>query len=209
MSAYCAILLAAGRSRRFGTNKLLYRLNNGLPLAVATVRPLIQVIDSVVAVVSPGANRLERLLRDEGVRIAVCQQADRGMGRSLATGIAAASEAAGWIVALADMPYIRPNTISQVFEYIQRGSVLVTPVYAGHRGHPVGFGQKFRDDLRRLDGDLGARGIIHRYANQLTTIAVDDPGILRDIDVPADIVRNKVSKSNTISGVVHRACRKG
>ena len=193
MNSYCAVLLAAGRSRRFGINKLLYRLSNGLPLAVATIRPFTQVIGRVVAVVSPGDDQLKRLLMDKGASVVICDEAERGMGRSLATGIEAAHGAKGWIIALADMPYIQPGTISQVLECMQRGSVLVAPVYAGCRGHPVGFGQEFRDDLVRLDGDFGARDVIRRHAHQLTTIEVADPGILRDIDTAADVARNQVS----------------
>ncbi len=196
MSSYCAVLLAAGRSRRFGTNKLLHRLNDDLPLAVAAIRPLTQVIGSVVAVVSPEDDQLQHVLMKEGARVVICDEAEKGMGKSLATGIAAASRAEGWIVALADMPYIQSATISQVFECMQRGSLLVAPVYAGYRGHPVGFDQEFRDALMRLDGEFGARDIVRRYAHQLTTIEVDDPGILRDIDTPADVARAELLQSN-------------
>ena len=90
LNLYCAILLAAGSSRRFGSNKLLFRLSNGLQLAVATIRPLMQMIDSVFAVVSPGENQLKQLLMDEGANIVICEEAEQGIGKSLATGIAAA-----------------------------------------------------------------------------------------------------------------------
>lgn len=188
LNSDCAVLLGAGRSKRFGANKLLHPLDNGVPLAVTSARPLVQAIGRVLAVVRPGEYRLERLLLDESVQVVMCADADQGMGRSLAAGISAARDARGWVIALADMPYIQADTIFRVAECLRQGASLVAPVYRGRRGHPVGFGRQYRTELIHLDTEWGAREILRRDVEQLTTFDVDDPGILYDIDTRADMI---------------------
>jgi molybdenum cofactor cytidylyltransferase len=109
------------------------------------------------------------------------------MGATLATGVAATAEAAGWVIALADMPWIAPATVATIATRIAAGAAICAPVRAGRRGHPVGFDRRYRDALMRLTGDQGARSVIAAHRDALLEIAVDDPGILRDVDRPEDL----------------------
>ena len=83
------VLLAAGRGERFGSHKLLASLPDGMPLAVAAARHLIDALPDSVAVLRPGDEILASLLAAEGLRIVVNPDADHGMGTSLARGVAA------------------------------------------------------------------------------------------------------------------------
>lgn len=181
------ILLAAGQSRRFGSDKLIYPLPDGIPVAVAALRPLLQSVSRVVAVVRPNAARLSALLHAEGAVVVTCPRAHAGMGASLAWGVAATAQATGWIVALADMPFIQPATCQQVATALQRGALLAAPVYRGQRGHPVGFADRLGAALRGLTGDQGARDVLSAHKDQLRLIETDDAGVIHDIDVAADI----------------------
>jgi molybdenum cofactor cytidylyltransferase len=181
------ILLAAGGGRRFGSNKLLAPLAGGVAVGIQSVRHLSAVLEEVVVVVRPGDAELMRRFADEPVRVVVCERAAEGMGASLACGIAAARHASAWLVALADMPCIDPSTIQQLSERLQEGRELVAPLHAGRRGHPVGFGARFSAELLALGGDVGARALLDQYANHLFLLPVDDPGVLRDVDVPGDL----------------------
>ncbi len=67
------------------------------------------------------------------------------------------SPADGWVIALADMPAIRLDTIRRVAEALRTGATTAAPVYRGQRGHPVGFAKLCRSELLALDGDTGAR----------------------------------------------------
>ena len=108
------------------------------------------------------------------------------MGASLAAGVAARPQAGGWIIALADMPWIAPETITQVANAVDpHGCVAL--FHAGQRGHPIGFGADFFAGLTALDGDEGARRLIDPA--KLISIETDDAGILRDVDTPADLAR--------------------
>lgn len=119
--------------------------------------------------------------------IAVCRDAARGMGHTLAAGVRASDGAAGWVVALADMPGILPSTIALVAQALGGGASIVAPRFRGDRGHPVGMASRFRDDLLALQGDAGARAIVAAHKDAVTLLDVDDPGVLKDIDTPADL----------------------
>jgi molybdenum cofactor cytidylyltransferase len=181
------ILLAAGRSRRFGEDKLLYPLPDGTPMGVASAHVLRESLGRIVVVVSARYSPLGQLLQREGTTIAVCNNADEGMGASLACGVRAASEATGWVIALADMPYIQAASVRRVAEALRKGAPLAAPMYKGRRGHPVGFSHQFYSALTALDGDLGARPVLAEYGEQLVSVDVDDAGVLHDIDTLHDL----------------------
>ena len=184
------ILLAAGSSRRFGSNKLLAPMADGAPLAAAAAGRLIAAVPESIAVVRPGDSALAALLAGKGLRVVECAAAQWCMGHSLAAGVAAAGTADAWLVALADMPSIKPSTIAGLVAQLRAGAALVAPFHAGRRGHPVGFAAGFGDALLSLSGDAGARDLLARHASSLTRFAVDDAGILADVDTPADLARD-------------------
>jgi molybdenum cofactor cytidylyltransferase len=186
------ILLAAGYSKRFGSNKLLQALpagspDAGVPIALAAAKRLLEVLPDSIAVVRPRAQKLAALLRDAGCNTVVCKGAAEGMGTSLAAGVRAAADADGWVVALADMPFIRPETIRSVVHALEGGAAIAAPAYQGRRGHPVGFGRAYLDELSALSGDHGARELIARHAGSISLRETDDAGVLRDIDKPSDL----------------------
>jgi len=187
MRGIAGILLAAGCGSRFGSNKLLAPLADGTPLAIAAARRLRSVLGDVVAVVRHGEPVLSALLTAEGLHVVVCENAHTGMGASLATGVAARREARGWLIALADMPFIKVSTLQQTVHALQAGKRLVAPFHAGRRGHPVGFHSSLRDELLALSGDAGAREILARHTELLTRLDVDDAGAVLDVDTPAEL----------------------
>ena len=187
MRGIAGILLAAGCGSRFGANKLLVPLADGTPLAIAAARRLQSALREVVAVVRRGDPELSAMLAAEGLHVVVCENAHAGMGASLAAGVAATREARGWLVALADMPFIKDSTLQRTVHAMETGAPLVAPFHAGRRGHPVGFHSSFRDELLALTGDAGARAILTRHATSLTRLDVDDAGVVLDVDTPADL----------------------
>lgn len=182
------IFLAAGSSSRFGSNKLLHPLPCGTPIAIAAARTLLSAVDHSIAVVSEHNQKLAELLQAEGLEIAYCQDAAEGMGKSLACGVAATQHAAGWVVTLADMPYIQPETFSSIVNSLRSGAPIVAPSHQGKRGHPVGFGREFYNELIQLTGDHGARQILSANPSKLQLIPCEDAGILADIDQPSDLI---------------------
>ena len=187
MRRIIGVLLAAGRGRRFGSNKLLAPLTDGTPLAVAAARRLAAAVPEAIAVVRRGDAELSACLAAQGLRIVECPDAELGLGHSLAAGIAATATADAWLIALGDMPYIKNSTFASLVAHLAAGSALIAPLHAGRRGHPVGFAAEWRAELLSLKGDGGARDLLVRHASLLPLLRVEDPGILKDIDPPADL----------------------
>ena len=195
-SQIVGVVLAAGRATRFGGGKLLAPLRvdvTGAPVATATTvgaascAAMHAALARTVAVVRAGDEPLARVLRATGVETIECRRADEGMGASLACGVQATSDAQGWVIGLADMPWITAATIARVRDAIARGAIVAAP-YCGHRrGHPVGFAASCFDELSALGGDDGARAVVLAHATELERIDVDDAGVLRDIDTVADL----------------------
>jgi len=187
------ILMAAGRGRRFDPagvqNKLLQRLPGGDFVVVASARTLLAVLPRVVAVVPPSDGGVADALRALGCIVTVCPDADSGMGLSLAHAIRHAPldthGASGWLVALGDMPFVTEATLQALVRAIEEGAGIAAPLFDGRRGNPVAFGASHHAALLALDGDQGARRLL--ASSPVTTIAVPDPGILRDIDTQGDL----------------------
>ncbi len=201
------ILLAAGRGSRFdpsgAQNKLLQPLS--LPVAQAPAGPppgssacsvvsasasnLLAVAPRVIAVVRPGAHAVAAELTRLGCDVVTCEQADSGMAASLACALRHAqdhaSDAAGWIIALGDMPRVQRATLRSLQYALEQGAGIAAPMYRGQRGNPVGFSRQYLPQLLALEGDQGARGILRQYP--VRAVEVDDAGILQDIDTPADL----------------------
>ena len=181
------ILLAAGSSRRVGSDKLLRRLPDGRPLAVAAADSLRPACDRLVAVLRPEAHALAELLAAAGCATIFCADADGGMGNSLAGAVRATPNAAGWVVALADMPFIATRSHQQVVAALRRGASIAATEYGGRRGHPVSFASRWFAALAALTGDQGARAIVQANDELIARCAVDDDGVLRDVDTPGDL----------------------
>ncbi|MDP2240659.1 MAG: nucleotidyltransferase family protein [Burkholderiales bacterium] len=183
------ILLAAGSASRFGGDKLLYPLEDGVALGAHAARNLVAAGLEVVAVVKSGDFPLYDMLEEEGCSVTFCRHAELGMGASLAHGVEAARNAGGWVIALGDMPSIRPDTIKLVAQALNDGAEIAAPAYRGERGHPVGFSALFRSELTALSGDSGARAVLERHQNKIRLIECDDPGVIFDIDRRDDLGR--------------------
>lgn len=184
---FVGLLLAAGAATRFGSDKLQHPLPHGVAIAVQAARHLKAAVPRVVAVVREGAEATARALAAEGCEVVVCATAAEGMGASLACAARAAGEADGYLVALADMPFVRPSTIAAVRDALAGGAAVAAPFFRARRGHPVGFGGSLRAELAALSGDEGAKRVLDAHAARLVKVPVGDPGALRDIDKPTDL----------------------
>jgi molybdenum cofactor cytidylyltransferase len=181
------LLLAAGSASRFGSDKLQHPLPHGVAIAVQAARHLKSEVSRVVAVVRPDSGQTARALAAEGCEVVVCDRAAEGMGASLACAARAAGAADAYLVALGDMPFVRPSTIGAVRDALAAGAALAAPYFRARRGHPVGFAGNFRAELEALSGDEGAKRLLDAHAARLVKVPVGDPGAIRDIDQPSDL----------------------
>ena len=181
------VLLAAGSGQRFdptgASNKLTRPLANGVPIAVQAALTMRSELTRVVAVVRDP--ELASQLRASGCDAYVFPDALQGMGASLAYAMHFVHSAHAVMVGLADMPFIAASTIAQITQALSAGADIVQPYFEGQPGHPVGFTQRHFNALMGLSGDVGARELLRQFP--VHRIAVDDAGIVRDIDFLTDL----------------------
>lgn len=184
------VVLAAGTSSRYGgANKLLEPID-GDPLVVHAVRALsASSVDGTTVVVGYEAARVREALADLAVDVRVNQAFEAGQSTSVATGVEAAREhgADAVVFALGDMPDVAVQSVETLLAAYRSGEGdALAAAYEGTRGNPVLFDSRFFDDLATIDGDVGGREIL-RTEPTAAVIETDDPGVLRDIDRPADL----------------------
>ncbi len=180
------IVLAAGRGSRFAgeQHKLDQPLGHSTVLGT-TVRQAVQTqLPVVVVTVAGRAAALSRQLATRDIVVISDEEAARGMGQTIATGVAERSGAPGWLVLPGDMPLVKPDSILAVATALEQHAVAYAQ-YRGRRGHPVGFSAELYTELVLLSGDDGARRVVSRYPAHGQE--VDDPGVLMDIDTVADL----------------------
>lgn len=184
-----ALLLAAGAARRFGAPKLLQELH-GKPTIRWSAEALTSAAQDVIVVVPAAATALRAALDGLSLRFVVNPAPERGIGTSIASGIAGVgADARAALIALADEPTISADTTSRVVDrYGSGGCSIVVPSYGGTPGHPVLFDRSLFPDLLALTGDRGARTVVERNASRVAVLEIDSPPPI-DVDTPADLAR--------------------
>lgn len=179
------VLLAAGHSRRFGSNKLLVEIDK-LALVLRAAISL-SPCSRLLAVVRRDDLALQKLLKEASIELVFNDRTNSDMGASIACGVSASKNSKGWCVLPADMPFVLPSTTQEIVTSLQQNATLAAPFYNGRRGHPVGFSHDLVSELMALDKEPGARGIVEKNIQRLTMINTNDAAILVDIDTPDDL----------------------
>lgn len=189
-----AIILAAGSSRRFGDDKRKTTLQNGNMLIENTINVAAKTLDSVLVVLRFGdrafADELDSTIKIPGISYFLAPDSAKGMAHSLSNAIQKAVDIDAAMIFLADMPYIKEETIRKLINSYNANKDLqpiVIPTSNGTPGHPVIFDNAYFNEIQLLEGDRGARPVVDAHQDKLIQVEIDDPGILRDIDTLDDI----------------------
>jgi molybdenum cofactor cytidylyltransferase len=182
------IVLAAGASRRMGEPKPLLEVDGQsfLERAIKLLRGA--GCRYVLAVVGPDDEWVTRLADASGAAVVINEQPDSEQIDSLRLGIANLPEGFDAVAVLpVDFPRIEQPTVDALLaEFARQPSAVLNPAYHGQAGHPVIFSRDVVAELLRPDLPDGARTVIDRHAAEARAFEVDDPGVLIDIDTPAD-----------------------
>ncbi|MFW8564963.1 nucleotidyltransferase family protein [Orrella sp. 11846] len=193
------LLLAAGRGRRFDPtgqqHKLLVPVAPGLPMIRLSTQQLLPWVQTLTVVVGPHNLGVVRALAGLPVRIRVCEQADLGQGVSLRSGLTdAPPDVQGWLIALADMPWIAQTTYQQVRQALEAGlaceqAAVWQPVYQKRPGHPVAVTKALAQAYlaQDLDPETGLSALWRQNPQIRQTLMLDDAGCIQDVDHPTDL----------------------
>jgi molybdenum cofactor cytidylyltransferase len=195
----CALLLAAGESKRMGAPKML------LPFGQKTI--IEHIVDNIIASkadktwVVLGSHREEIFRRISGrpVLTVVNHRYKEGMLSSIQTGFEALpKETLAAMVFLGDQPLIPISVIDCLIEgYRESQKGILLPVHKRKRGHPVLIDLKYKHEVLTLSPGIGLRALVHGHPEDVQEIEVDTPHILKDIDKPEDYLRELKKKEET------------
>ncbi|HSA96642.1 MAG TPA: nucleotidyltransferase family protein [Acidobacteriota bacterium] len=192
------VVLAAGESRRMGTQKLLLPFG-GTTVAGAVVKAALGSRADRVWVVL-GADRaavraeIERVGGPAGrVEFAVNEEYERGMLSSVQAGFRAlAKDVEAAVVMLGDQPFLPSAVIDEIIAaYRESGKGIVIPAFRGRRGHPVLVDLRYRGEVLGLDPGEGLRQLVRAHPEDIREVEAGDGAILRDLDTPEDY-KNRV-----------------
>jgi molybdenum cofactor cytidylyltransferase len=196
-----ALVLAAGRSSRMGgPNKLLAEIR-GRPLVRIVVDEVLRSrARPVIVVTGHERERVEAALAGLPVDFVHNPKFADGLGTSLKTGVAAVpAQADGVIVCLGDMPQVDAALIDRLVGALDpgKGALIALPTIDGQRGNPVVWSRRFFADLMAVEGDVGARYLIGRYAEAVVEVPLTGNAALTDIDTPEALEAVKAELEGT------------
>ncbi len=183
-----AVILAAGRSRRMGTSKLLlpYEKTTVIQNVVRKVRAA--GIISVLVVLGAEGDAIKDILKDDSVNFVRNPDFRRGMLSSVQSGLRALPAAATWVmVVLGDQPALSESAVRVMLRVRKRTAKgILVPAYKGQRGHPLLFDLKYKNEALALDPAVGLRQLLHDHPDDVLEVEVPDKAVLSDIDTPED-----------------------
>lgn len=185
------VITAAGRGERFiqagGSGNKLNALLQGKTVFEHTLQQALASGLPVQVVTRPENLPVQQVCA--AYQVPCTLLASGGLGESIAAGVAATENWNGWLIHLADMPFVSPQIFVQVAAALSQHNI-VRPSFQHQPGHPVGFTAILRKQLCALHGDNGARELLRSHG-EVYLLHLDQPGIVQDIDLPSQLVANE------------------
>jgi len=191
----CAIVLAAGESRRMGCQKLLLPFGSKTVIGHVVHELLRSDLDAVYVVVGHEGNRISEELFRNLVTVVTNPDYKLGMLSSVRCGLQAVSQHCDKVlVALGDQPAITSELVNHM---VQASSTtdkgILVPLYRGKRGHPILFSVHYRNEIMTCFDKVGLRGLLHAHPDDIFELSVSTPAVLSDMDRPEDYRRELAS----------------
>jgi molybdenum cofactor cytidylyltransferase len=192
----CAMILAAGESRRMGAPKLLLPLGEKTIIETVVDETLRSKADQTLVVLGAEREKIERKIANRPAMVVANPRYQEGMLSSIQAGFKALPrETEAIMICLGDQPFIPSSVMDKLIEAYQntrRGIIL--PVYKKKRGHPTLIDIKYRQEVKKLSPDIGLRALVYDHPQDVLEVEVDTPLILKDIDKPEDYMRELKEK---------------
>ena len=184
----CAVVLAAGRSTRMGTQKLLLPFGD-MPLIARIVDEVQRgPVDQMFVVVGSDAERIQRALSGRVVIFIKNPDGDGDMLSSIRCGLAALPESCeAVLIVLGDQPGVTGELVAGLIgAFRTSGRGIIVPAHGNQRGHPLLFSARYVNEVLNSFDGVGLRGLLQMHPQDVFQVAVPLAGTLCDMDTPAD-----------------------
>lgn len=183
------IMLAAGNSRRFGSNKLMYEVD-GVPMYQRTLRMLQKAAERIpdsriVVVTQPQYSEIIDVVKETGAEVLFNPKPERGIASSMQIGLEIAKDADACLFTVSDQPWLTVETIIALYDAFQsENKGMACTVWGEKTGNPCIFSKKYYKELMAISGDRGGKQIIKKHPEDVTYLKISDERELQDVDVP-------------------------
>lgn len=179
----CVIMLAAGNSSRFGTNKLLYPINN---------QPMYQYTLNLIQKLNPAqiilVTKYPEITKKIDPNIIIVKNYDTHLGQSHSMQLALKASQKhisiidGYLFIVCDQPYLTFSSLKKLSITWQNTDKICALAYQKKRGNPVIFPKRYLPELLKIQGDTGGRTVIQQHIDDLCLVEVNSAQELIDID---------------------------
>lgn len=184
----CAVILAAGESRRMGQPKLLLPLGDKTIIESVLENVIASKVDKILVVLGSNQKMMEKTIKNFPIEITINPRFSTGMLSSVICGFEALpAKTQGVLVVLGDQPSISSIIINDLISQYQKTKKgIIVPVYQGRRGHPILIDKKYKRKIHNLNSNIGLRELIHNHPEDILEVKIPHSTILQDIDTPDD-----------------------
>jgi molybdenum cofactor cytidylyltransferase len=188
----CAVILAAGESKRMGTPKLLLPFGKNTIIETIVDTLLQSKIDKILVVLGSNRDKIKSKISSRPVLTTANLRYKEGMLSSIQAGFRALpKKTEAVLVFLGDQPLIPSSVIDKLIAgYKKSKKGIFIPVFEKKRGHPILVDFKYKPEIEKLNPDIGLRALVFDHPDDLQEVEVDTPHILKDIDKPEDYKRD-------------------
>ena len=184
------IMLAAGNSRRFGSNKLLYEID-GVPMYLRTLTKLQKAaseLGNCKIIVVTQYEEIAAKAQGSGARVLINPHPERGISSSMKIGLAAAKESSACLFTVSDQPWLTTETIvNLVHKFLSEHKGMACTLLGTKTGNPCIFSRKYYQELLEITGDKGGKQIINRHPEDVAYLEIEDARELTDVDTPQKV----------------------
>jgi molybdenum cofactor cytidylyltransferase len=193
----CAVVLAAGRSGRMGSQKLLLPLGGKPVIARVVDELLLSPVQKVLVVVGRDGERIEQALPKRDVTFVSNPDPEGDMLSSVRCGLRSLPETCkAVLLALGDQPAINHELIGELIHaFREHGRSIVVPAHGKSRGHPMLFASHFCKEVLTYYDGIGLHGLLDAHPDEVFKIPVSNASVLEDMDTPEDYERQKARSS--------------
>jgi molybdenum cofactor cytidylyltransferase len=189
---FASLILAAGKSERMGTLKLLLPWRGRTILAEVVSQVLESGVSQALVVLGYAAAEQQVALaeiRADRLEVVLNPQYELGMLSSVQAGLRRLLPSVeAVLLSLGDQPRLPATVYRRVMEgYIDSGQGILIPSYRGKRGHPIVIHARFVPYLLSLNPVTESlHSLTSAYREQIMDLPLDEPAVLQDVDRPED-----------------------
>ena len=185
-----AILLAAGQSKRMkGENKLVKKIKD-IPLIKHSINNILfSSIDELIVVLGYQKEIIKKLIdKNEKIKIVFNKNFESGMSSSIKIGLNNLSKSTdAFFICLGDMPMVSQDTYNKLIKSKNNKEIII-PTYNGEQGNPILFSKTIKDQIMKIQGDVGAKKILELNKSKILSVEIANQSIKKDFNVKEDFI---------------------